>query len=483
MIGIRWLILAALGVAASQPAAPSTQQAGPSTHPAAPSTHPVSQLIAATQVVIPATQPTAAAGPATRPAAVVALGDPAQLLGDLADSDWHVRRHAQERLVKAGEDAKPFIQALVEKATSDEARKNAQAALQEIDDNRRIGPSYLTLHFKNAPASEVMAEISRQCFTPLLTAPEHLFQQESFPTVTVDVDRQPFWEVVPKICQQLGVDFRHFQGGMHIMRSGGMQAEGINRIEGPFLIVATQITFSRTRSFTAKNEQTQFGMQIAVYPEPKLNVLRGSGSIQVEQAIDDNGNSLLPEGASLNRVWGGFMGFGGWSLYAPLHYPKNIGSRIARFKGNTGFVIQVESQKVEFPNLASFQPATRFIYDMPVLFESFKKEGDIWKLHLHVNQPDFSGSKWQQFMEGVQNRLQVLDAAGNALDHRGMSTSSNNTVMDLSLDFARSNGPTGQMSGDPVRLVWEVPTKTANSPCRSTSRICRCLMESKWMTG
>lgn len=460
MTGIRWLILAALGVAASQPAAPSTQPAGPATQPAGPSTQPVSRLIPATQVAIPATQPTTAAGPATRPAAVVALGDPAQLLQQLADSDWHVRQHAQERLVKGGEDAKPFIQTLVDQATSDEARKNAQAALQEIDDNRRIGPSYLTLHFKNAAASDVMAEISRQCFTPLLTAPEHLFQQEPFPTVTVDVDHQPFWAVVPKICQQLGVDFRHFQGGMRLMRSGGMQADGVSRIEGSFLIVATQITFSRTRSFAAKNEQTQFGMQIAVYPEPKLNVLRGSGSIQAEQAIDDNGNSLLPEGASLNRVWGGFMGFGGWSLYAPLHYPKNIGSRIARFKGSTGFVIQVESQKVEFPNLVSFQPATRFMYDMPVLFEAFKKEGDVWKLHLHINQPNFGGSQWQQFMEGVQNRLQVLDGAGNALDHRGMSTSSNNATMDLTLDFARSNGPTGQMSGEPVRLVWEVPTKT-----------------------
>lgn len=436
---MRWLILAVMGVAASQPAAPST--------------HPASQSA-------PTTQPATAAGPTTRPAAVVSLGDPAQLLRQLGDSDWHVRQQAQERLVRAGEEAKPFIQALVEKATNDEARKNVQAALQEIDDNRRIGPSYLTLHFKNAPAAEVFAEISRQCFTPLLTAPENLFQQESFPTVTVNVDHQPFWAVVPGICKQLGVDFRHFQGGMRLMRSGGMQADGISHVEGPFLVTATQISFSRTRSFAAKTEQTQFGMQIAVYPEPKLNVLRGSGSIQVEQAIDSNGNSLLPEGASVNRMWGGFMGFGGWSLYAPLHYPKNAGSRIARFKGSTGFVIQVESQKVQIPDLANFQPTTRFIYNMPVSFDGFKKEGDIWRLRLRVNQPNFGGSEWQQFMEGVQNRLQVLDAGGNALDHRGMSTSSNNAEMDMSLDFARSNGPTGQLSGDPVRLAWEVPTKT-----------------------
>lgn len=436
-----WSILAVMAVAtASQAAAPSTQ---PTSQPAS------------------STQPVARAIPATRPVAGMSLGDPAQLLRQLGDSDWHVRQKAIETLVRGGESVKPFIQSLVEMAKSDEARKNAQAALSEIDENRRVGASYLTLHFKNAPASEVFAEISRQCFAPLLTAPDHLFQQESFPTVTVDVEHQPFWAVVPRICQQLGVDFRRAQGGMRLMRSGGMQTDGISRIDGPFLVVATQVSFSRTRSFAAKAEQTQFGIQIVVYPEPKLNVLRGSGTIQIEQAVDSNGNSLLPEGAAaVNRVWGGFMGFGGWSLYAPLNYPKNIGARIARFKGATVFVIQVESQSIEIPDLANLQPTTRFIYNMPVSFEGFKKEGDVWRLHLRVNQPNFGGSEWQQFMEGVQNRLRILDSAGNALDRRGMSTSSNNAAMDMSLDFVRSNGVTGQPSSDPVRLVWEVPTKT-----------------------
>lgn len=436
----RWLILTVAAVAtAAQGAAPSTQ---PASQPA------------------PSIQPTTRAIPATQSVGGMALGDPVQLLRQLGDPDWHVRQKAIDILVQGGENAKPFIQSLVEKATSDEARKNAQAALSEIDENRRVGTSYLTLHFKNAPAREVFAEISRQCFAPLLTAPDNLFQQESFPTVSVDVDHQPFWTVVPRICQQLGVDFRHFKGGMRLMRSGGMQTDGISRIEGPFLVVATQVSFSRTRSFASKAEQTQFGMQVAVYPEPKLNVLRGSGAIQIEQAVDSNGNSLLPEGAAGNRIWGGFMGFGGWGLYAPLHYPRNVGTRIARFKGTTAFVIQVESQKVEIPDLGNFQPTTRFIYNMPVSFDGFKKEGDVWRLHLRINQPNFGGSEWQQFMEGVQNRLEVLDVAGNALDRRGMSTSSNNAAMDMSLDFVRSNNVTGQISGDPVRLIWEVPVKT-----------------------
>lgn len=455
MIGGRWLIVALLGVAASQPAGPASRPTSqpPTSRPIVPATQPVSRAT-------PTTAPTIA-GPAMRPsAAVLALGDPAELLRRLSDSDWHVRRKAQDQLVRGGEEAKPFIQKLIEQATDDEARKNAQAALTEIEQNRLTGPSYLTLHFKNAPAATVFAEISRQCFTPLLTVPDNLLQEDSFPKVTVDADHQPFWAVVPKICQQLGIDFRHFQGGTRLMRSGGMQTDGISQIDGAFLVVATQISYSRSRTFAGHAEQTQFGMQIAVYPEPKLQVLRGSGSISVDAATDDHGNSLVPDAAAGRPMWGGFMGFGGWSLYAPLRYPKNIGTHITRFKGSTAFVIQVESQKIEIPDLVSLKPTTRLIYNMPVSFQDMKKVGDAWKLHIHVNQPNFGGADWQQFMEGIQNRMQVVDAQGNALDHRGMSTTSNNAVVDMNLDFARSNGPDGRPSGDPVRLVWEVPTKT-----------------------
>jgi hypothetical protein len=389
----------------------------------------------------------------------VALGDPAVLLGQLADQDWHVRRRAQDRLVHGGEDAKPFIQELVQLATNDEARKNAQSALAAIDENRLIGPSYLTLHFKNASPADVFAEISRQCFAPLATAPDNLFQQEPFPKVTVDADHEPFWAVVPRLCQQLGVDFRQYQGDTRLMRNGGVQTDGVNHLEGAFLIVATQISYSRTRAFAGHAQQTQFGMQLVIYPEPKLKVLRGSGAIQVSQAEDDRGNSLVPDGSSPG-AWSGFMGNGGWSLFAPLHYPKTIGTRIRHFRGTTSFVIQVESQKIEIRDLASLRPVTRLVYNMQVHFEDMKKVGDTWKLHLHLNQPNFGGSDWQQFMEGVQNRMQILDADGNALDHRGMSTSANNAMVDVTLDFARSNRMDGQPCGDPVRLVWEVPTKT-----------------------
>lgn len=419
----------------------------------------------------PATRPTttAADAPATAPAAVVVQtrpafvppGDPDQLLDQLASPDWHVRRHTQDLLVRGGEDAKPFIQDLIGRARTDEARKNAQAALAQIEENRLTGPSYITLHVKDAPAAQVMAEISRQCFAPLPTMPENLWDQGPFPKLTIDADRDPFWKVMPDVCQRLGVDFRPYPGGARLMRTGGgMRAEGVSAIDGAFLVVATGINYTRSKSFARQGpDQSRFGMNLTILPEPKITVLHSAGTVQVEEATDDKGNSLVPDSGS-PTVWGGFGGFGGWNLYVPLRYPRDIGDHLTKFRGSTSFLIQVESEKVEIADLTSLKPTTRLVHNLQATFEQMKQVGGSWQLRIHVDRPAFGGPDWQQFMEGAQNRLKVLDAEGNPLSRRGTSTTVNNNTVEITLDFFQANRPDGHLCGPPIRLEWEVPTKT-----------------------
>lgn len=462
MLAVRCLLLAGLCLAVDGSAAPSSQptsqpvEAAPTTAPA-----PVGPVSRDAQRRAPQNAPLRVAanrnGPDSRPA--VSLGDPDQFLERLASPEWRVRRDAQAQLVRGGEDAKPFIHDLIERARTEEARKNAQAALAQIEENRLLGPSYITLHVKDAPASQVMADISRQCFAPLPTIPENLWKQESFPKLTLDVDHEPFWKVMPDVCQKLGVDFRPYSGGVRLMRTGGMRAEGISEVNGAFLVVATGINYTRSKSFARQGEQSRFGMNLTVLPEPKLTVLRTAATVTLDEAVDEKGNSLVPQNASA-AVWGGYGGFGGWNLYVPLRYPKDIGTRITKFKGSTSFLIQIESEKIEVPDLASLKPTTRLIHNLPTTFEQMKKVAEVWQLHLRVDRPNFGGPEWQQFMDGAQNRLKVFDADGNPLTRRGTSTSVNNNTVEMTLEFVQPNRPDGHLTGPPARLVWEVPTKT-----------------------
>ena len=197
------------------------------------------------------TQPATTSSATTTQPAAPAI-DRQAILKQLASTDWHQRKAAIETLVALGEPGKPFIEELVQSAADAEARNNAQAALAQIDDNRLTGPSYITLHLKNATAAKAMALLAPQTFTTLPTMPENLWQQGGFGTVNIDVDHVPFWEVAPKICAQLGVNFQPNQNTVRIMRGGG-QIQGISHVEGPFLVVANQLTYSRTRMLGVGN--------------------------------------------------------------------------------------------------------------------------------------------------------------------------------------------------------------------------------------
>ena len=392
--------------------------------------------------------------PASQPAE--AFPDPRQFLTELGSSDWRQRRRAREQLVRLGEQAKPFIQRLIEMAPTEEARSTAAAALSQIDENRVLGPSYITLHVKNALPAEVFAEISRQCFTPIPTMQDNLWDQGGYPRLTLDVDHKPFWEVVPGICQHFGVSLSPDQHGLRLMR-GGFALQGISHIEGPFLITATQVTYSRTRMLgPGQREHSNFGLNMSIYPEPKITVVRGGGGIELDEVVDDHGNSLIPGHNRQPGGWGGFAGMGGWNVYAPLQYPqKNPGSKIVLFRGRTTFNVQTKVQQLRIDDVLHLSPTTTTVQGIQITLESFARKNEGYELKVLVNQPNFASPQWQLLMEQIQVRLRILDSRGNELNHRGMSTNANASRLELNLEF----GP-GPATHEPSRLVWDIPTES-----------------------
>jgi hypothetical protein len=250
---------------------------------------------------------------------------------------------------------------------------------------------------------------------------------------------------------------------MRIMQSGGAPAtQGVSQVQGPFLIVASQISRTQTR-YLGGNQmaQSQFGLHMTIYAEPKITVLRTSGGVHLDEAVDDHGNSLVGSDAPGRSFWGGTGTSGSWTIYAAMHFPdKNPGTQITKFKGSTIFVIQTRAEKFVLENALSLRETTKTVNGTQITFKDMKKVGDAYQLHLRIAQPNFGGAEWQQLVEGVQTRLQLQDAAGNTFDHRGMSSSGSNDAVDMTLDFGRFPRPDGRTLGGPAKIVWEIPTET-----------------------
>jgi hypothetical protein len=410
--------------------------------------------MASAQSTRPATGSSATTAPSTNPS--LALPDVDEMLKRLSSSDWHERRSAREALVRLGEEGKPFIRKLIELAPSEEAKSTASAALGQIDDNRTLGASYITLHVAKAAPAQVFAQISRQCFAPIRTAPENLWDQSGFAPLTLDVDRRPFWEVIPRIWQHFGVNMSQDQEGMRLMRGGG-QITGISHVEGAFLVVAHQISDSRTRTLgPAGRAQRNFGINFSIYPEPKIIVLRSGGAVDLNEVVDDHGNSLISSGSRVRSGWGAMMGFGSWNLYAPLTYPsKNPGKRVVRFRGSTTLQVQTRAQELSIPDVLHVRPTTVTVNNTRVTIDAMEKKNEFYELHLIVHQPNFGGPDLQPLMEQVQYRLKILDAAGNVMRFNNMNTSSNGAQLELRLAYG---GPGAARLPD--KLVWNIPLES-----------------------
>lgn len=415
---------------------------------------------AASAQTLPSTAPstvpstTAPAGiPTTSPA--TAPGNP--LIDLLSSPDPRERRHAAEDLLKLGEAARPLLENLLKQTSDLDVITRAQATLAQLDENRMIGPSYVTLHFKDAPARAVADALGQQAFAPLRVFPDNLWEDQSIPKVTIDVDHQPFWTAMRQFSEQTGLDLNPYADGLRLMRGMG-RSGGIAVVRGPFLIVASQISRVQTVQLGPHgSSHSEFSLQMAAYPEPKIVIMQGGSVLEIKEAVDDAGNSLV-SGAAERRMFA--MGnSGAWQLFARLNWPQHPGKKIARFVCSTTFTLQTKSQKLEIPDILNAKEQTQLLGGSEVSFKGISKIGDNWELKLAAN----NLAPIQELMQN-QNRLRLLDADGNPLDRRGMGAQGDGNRTTWKLLFGSSRRPNGQQSGDPSRLVWDIPVESKPVP-------------------
>lgn len=418
-------------------------------------------LVAGAATVQSDSQPTTL--PATAPSFQPAV-DPAasrELMAGLASVDAHVRQRSENSLVRMGEDARPLLAELLQHSQDLEVTTRAEAAIRRIDENRLYGPSYVTLHLKNVEPSLAVAELSRQAFAPLPVFPDNLLDQGGLPKVSIDLDREPFWVAMQQFSQQTGLELQQYNETVRLMR-GAMRAAGPTYISGPFLIVANQISRTQTIQLGAGGGpiamQSDFTLNLFAFSEPKLKVVRSGSSVQLEEAVDDHGNSLIPVGPD-NRGFYGGGGGGCWQLFCRLGWPHNAGRRIKSLKGRTSFTVQTKSQTIRIDNLVSVKDKAEVVNGVPLTVRSFSKSDGGWELKLSITPDPQNPMGWIQLQQSMMNKLTIVDAQGTALDHRGMSSRGINNDIELNLQFAQSNRPDGR-SGEPLKLLWEFPLET-----------------------
>jgi hypothetical protein len=381
---------------------------------------------------------------------------------DLSADTWKERQTAQETLVSFGEDAIALLRPLIDRTKDEEVRTRAGAALRQIEENAQVGASIVTLSFKDAKPQQVFAEIAQQARCEFLLQPRNMWTTRAFPAITINMERANFWTAFREACNKAGVSPVTWgnQRGITLQPHGAqVQWNGPTCYSGPFMIVANRIYKSSSIDLAnAANVQREFSVQMTAFSEPKVRVLQSSYNVKVEEATDDKGNSLVVN----DRVHDGFSSGNqwAWNMTARLNWPEKPGTRLTRFKGSMGFVVQTKFETLDIPNIATVKDAIKTVAGRRIRIKELKQNGSSCELHVTMYRDGMSANDWNA-MEYPYYAVRLLDKDGRQLGSNGWGGGRAQNEANYQWTFSRDAwGGDNDKPGEPYRLLWEIPLET-----------------------
>lgn len=404
-----------------------------------------------------------AAEPATQPSAEVE-----SLIVQLNNDNWRVRQAAQDKLIAFGDAVAPRIEQLLKETAAEEVRTRAAAILRQIETQSRLAPTPITLHLKDASPKQAIEAIAQQAKVELGASHDWVWKQAQG-TVSVDADREPFWIVLNRICDQAGLAVQtHGNASKGILLQPGASnwSRKPRDVRGCFIITAENASRQHHVDFAAPdNISSNFSLGIGVLVDPKLRILRAAYSPDGVVAKDELGNALVRGGgfapgqdyraASWGITWR-------WDFSIPLVYTPQTGKKISTLKGSLRFLVQEKADIWEIPNILAAKNLERVIPIGKYTVQELKKNGDQnyeLKIAIEHDRNIVTHQNVLTDWSSLQSSIRLLDANGRAYQNGGGGGGGGDGKLQYTISFYGGN-QSGQQPGVPVKLVWDIPTST-----------------------
>jgi hypothetical protein len=299
--------------------------------------------------------------------------DPSELVTRLGSLRYVEREEAAGALERLGRLAIPALRAARE-ARDAEIRTRAAALFNKIEGALLTQPTLVSLDFDDQPLAEVTKAISDQTGIKLGLIPENpqvwaarrITLQEPLPI--------PFWKAMDRLCDASRLQYNLAMNGSSAGREpvlplhdGGPRPAGPTWDSGPFRVSLLSLHYQRDVNFShvvvgfprrgvmpplprpvppqppVNTPQAdvaaiseQFYAQVQVAAEPRLAISL-NGPLKVLEAVDERGQSLLPEPGEgpLTQRFSGYFGLNTVAIQvqAPLKRPAQPGQSIRKLRG------------------------------------------------------------------------------------------------------------------------------------------------------
>ena len=437
----------------------------------------IAGLNADVSTTAPTTLPTTA--PATLPVATTAPVATSSavdnLIKQLGSDDADDRDSAQKQLVGLGQQAIPALKKAADENEDPEIRSRAAAALAQMKDLDSNGVSLITIHVKDAPAQDVFNTIGAQSHATIQTFNTRAMGGAiNNPTLTLDAEHKPFWDVMTDVCTQLNVcpmiDLTSNKNTMQLMVTPrNWMAQSPHQIVGPFWVGVTSLYRQRSIDLRGPEQVTdRFAVQLTVLPEPKLSVTKMS-EFTVKEAADDAGHSLLPRADTTlaNQMLRSARQMN-HTIESQLYYPpEGAGKKIAILRGEVNAMVAQDMQQFQIDDVLGTPRITNPLTGCKIDATVTRQGTDFFRVVLHCSRENLTEDQWSA-MYNRMNDLTLEDADGHALTgfQNNNQMTENNGVSSFTANCLFSRNMIGGLPlnrqvvkvGDPTKLTWNVAT-------------------------
>jgi len=327
---------------------------------------------------------------------------------------------------------------------------------------QNIGPTLVTVHAKAASLTEVVRQIAEQAGMPVTTN-----GRQSDSTITIDADRQPFWNVLGEVCDQAHATLEMaWNNPPQVMVMVGSSQPGRRIINGPVMALFQQIDH-QNRLTAPVGQRDSCNISVSVMWEPRLNVLFTDPVSTPSAAQDDNGLSLVPAVPAANgQMFGRYRDLrmngpqGGFQsqFSVPLNAPPSAGRKITHLQGILRLWAAGKTDHAEIDNLPSVAK-TGSSCELGDVGSIKVNKGNVSDQMVQISftltkRSDENDEQWSRrgiLFQGLHAR--VLDSRGNVWGQNpgGNGWGWGPKEMSIYVNVGRADG----VSSSPAKLVLE----------------------------
>jgi len=352
----------------------------------------------------------------------------------------------------------------------DPVMKSPQAA-------KVLTPTMVSATFENLPALKAFAELSKQTGYVIEPYNNGGGNQTRYGNVTATINNQPFWFAVREICTRGNVSLYYYgdddpdkiqlmpsnYGQQHMMKAAAS-------IQGPYMTIVTNLDrVNNVLMATPEKTDRKVNLQIHTFAEPKARPEQYAYQPVIDEAVDDNGNSMLPDASEprqMNMQSSRGVSFYG---YVSLKYPtENPGKRIARIRGHIDAKVQLATEPWEIADPLKAKEQSKTIGGKKYTFKSvIKSSNGQFTVELITHRGESEDQQtFQQTAYNSQPVMKLIDGGNGSYQSYSSGGHGDGEAVTRQFTFVRRGGGGGGGGGgkagavEPTKLLIELASST-----------------------